>query len=1193
LVTNFLAISGANSVVMTDEGTSFPGSSGFGNTDRVDICGSSDGTTCDSTLTATEFLTVHLPTTNTSASMPTLTQPTCTAAGGNCTTLQIADGSSPKVAVFARQGVLLSGLSFTSTHSGTAQYLIAGMAPGNYSVSVNGTTVVSSVTVNANDNSLYFESTAGAVQVTADGSTPTTFTPVFTPAAGTYSSTQTVTISTATPSATIYYTTDGSTPTTSSAVYSGPITVSVAETLQAIAVAPGYSNSTAGSAAYTISSVAATPAFTPAGGTYTSTQMVTISTMTPSATIYYTSNGSTPTTGSAVYSGLITISASETIRAIAVSAGYSNSAVGSATYTITSAGATTTGLTASPNPVATGQTLSLTATVQGAGSTTPGGTVSFLSGSTPLGTAPVNSSGVATLTITTLAVGAYSITAQYSGNTSFLSSTSAAVSATVYSQATTTTLTAFPNPVAPGQTLTLTATVQGNGSTTPAGAVSFMNGSTLLGTATLSPSGIATLATASLTTGVHSLTAQYAGNGTYFSSTSAALSVTVNSQATLTTLTASPNPIVSGQTLTLTAAVQGTGGTTPSGTINFMSGSTLLGTVTLNSSGIATLTNTSLAAGTYSLTAHYSGNSNFLAGTSAAVSVTVNAQATTTSLTASPNPVTAGQNLTLTATVQGAGGSTPTGAVNFMNGSALLGTATLNSSGVATLVNTSLTAGTHSLTAQYAGNSSFLTSASVAVSVTVNPQIGSTTTTLTASPTQIAAGQTLTLTATVQGTSGTVSGGTVNFLSGSTPLGAAPVNSSGVATLTLTTLAVGTYNLSAQYSGNTTFLASTSAAASVTVSDQATITTTSLTASPNLIASGQTLTLTATVQGTGSIAPAGTVSFMSGATPIGTAPVNSSGVATLTITTLAVGTYGLTAQYSGDAIFLLSTSAVVSVTVSGQAAVTTTSLTASPNPVTAGDVLTLTATVQGTGGAAPTGTVNFMNGPLLLGQATVDSSGVATLIVTSLAAETYSMSALYSGDANFVSSTSTAVSVTVSTQATTNQSFTLNTTGGGISQTVQPGKTAIYTFTVSPAPGTTLPAITFTASGLPAGYTATFSPPSIAAGSGATNATLTIQVPMQTAMLERDRKLHAGLSLVAFCILLLPFGGRLRRSGKRMLHLSGILLLLLGAASFIGLAGCTAPPGQFASQGAQTYTVTVITTSGSQSQTANVTLIVE
>jgi hypothetical protein len=348
------------------------------------------------------------------------------------------------------------------------------------------------------------------------------------------------------------------------------------------------------------------------------------------------------------------------------------------------------------------------------------------------------------------------------------------------------------------------------------------------------------------------------------------------------------------------------------------------------------------------------------------------------------------------------------------------------------------------------------------------------------------------------------------------------------------------------------------------------------------------------VEGTGSTVPAGTVSFMSGSTPLGTAPLSSSGVATLTIPTLAAGTYSLTAQYSGNAIFLSSTSAVVSVTVSSQATATTTSLTASPNPVATGQTLTLTAAVEGTGSTAPAGTVNFLNGSALLGTAPLNSSGVATLTTTSLAAETYSLTAQYAGNANSLSSTSAAVSVTVNAQATTtDQPFSLDTNGSAPSQTAQPGKSALYTLSVSPAPGTTLPAITITASGLPAGFTATFSPQTIAAGSCATNVTLSIQVPAQSAMLERDGKLNAGLSAVAFCILLLPFGGRFRRSGKRMLQLSGMVLLLVGAASFVGLAGCTAPAGQFSSQSPQTYTITVTTTSASQSQTANVTLIVE
>jgi hypothetical protein len=441
-----------------------------------------------------------------------------------------------------------------------------------------------------------------------------------------------------------------------------------------------------------------------------------------------------------------------------------------------------------------------------------------------------------------------------------------------------------------------------------------------------------------------------------------------------------------------------------------------------------------------------------------------------------------------------------------------------------------------------------------------------------------------------------VPGGTVNFMSGSTPLGTATLNSSGVATLTITTLAVGSYSLTAQYAGTASFLSSTSAAVSVTVNAQATATTTSLTASPNSIATGQTLTLTAAVQGTGSAAPGGTVNFLSGSTLLGTATLNSSGVATLTTNSLAAGTYSLTAQYAGNASFLASTSAAVSVTVSSQATATTTTLTASPNPVATGQTLTLTATVQSIGSIAPSGTVNFLNGAALLGIATLNSSGVATLTTTSLAAETYSLTAQYSGDASFLSSTSAAVSVTVNTQTTTTgQSFSLNTTGSAPSQTVQPGTSALYTLSVSPAPGATLPAITFTASGLPAGSTATFSPPTIGAGSGATTVTLSIHVPAQTvnAMLERNRRLNTGLPLVAFCILLLPFGGRIRRSGKRMLQLSGMVLLLVVAASFVGLTGCTAPAGQFSSQNAQTYTVTVTTTSASQSQTANVTLIVE
>jgi hypothetical protein len=164
--------------------------------------------------------------------------------------------------------------------------------------------------------------------------------PIFAPPSGSFSSAQSVTISDTTPGATIYYTTDGSTPSTSSAVYSAPITVSSTETIDAIATASGYNTSAMASATYTIATpTAATPTFLPAAGTYTSAQSVTITEATPGATVYYTTSGSTPTTASAVYSAPINVSATETLKAMAVTPGYTNSAVASALYTINSGSA--------------------------------------------------------------------------------------------------------------------------------------------------------------------------------------------------------------------------------------------------------------------------------------------------------------------------------------------------------------------------------------------------------------------------------------------------------------------------------------------------------------------------------------------------------------------------------------------------------------------------------------------------------------------------------------------------------------------------------------------------------------------------------------------------------------------------------------------------------------------------------------
>jgi glucosylceramidase len=167
--------------------------------------------------------------------------------------------------------------------------------------------------------------------------TPTAATPAFNPAPGNYAAAQSVTLTDTTPGAAIYYTTNGSTPTTSSTLYSKAIAVSSTTTIEAIAVASGYNTSAVASGTFTITisqPAAATPTFSPTPGTYSTAQPVTLSDTTQGATIYYTTDGSTPTTSSTLYTGSIAYTADTTIQAIATATGYSQSAVASGTFRI-------------------------------------------------------------------------------------------------------------------------------------------------------------------------------------------------------------------------------------------------------------------------------------------------------------------------------------------------------------------------------------------------------------------------------------------------------------------------------------------------------------------------------------------------------------------------------------------------------------------------------------------------------------------------------------------------------------------------------------------------------------------------------------------------------------------------------------------------------------------------------------------
>ncbi len=222
-------------------------------------------------------------------------------------------------------------------------------------------------------------------------------TPTFSPAGGTYTGSVTVTISDATSGATIHYTTDGSTPTTSSAVYTGALTFTQTTTLNAMAAAPGMTDSAVASATYTIQQQqqVATPTFSPGGGTYTGSVTVTISDATSGATIHYTIDGSTPTTSSPVYGGALTFTQTTTLKAMAAASGMTDSGVASATYTIQQQQQVATPAFSPGGGTYTG---SVTVTISDA---TSGATIHYtIDGSTPTTSSPVYG-GALTFTQTT------------------------------------------------------------------------------------------------------------------------------------------------------------------------------------------------------------------------------------------------------------------------------------------------------------------------------------------------------------------------------------------------------------------------------------------------------------------------------------------------------------------------------------------------------------------------------------------------------------------------------------------------------------------------------------------------------------------------------------------------------------------------------------------------------------------------
>jgi hypothetical protein len=453
----------------------------------------------------------------------------------------------------------------------------------------------------------------------------------------------------------------------------------------------------------------------------------------------------------------------------------------------------------------------------------------------------------------------------------------------------------------------------------------------------------------------------------------------VNKATGTISIVSSVNPSGFTQPVTFTATVP----SSATGTVTFFDGATQIGAAVTVASGAASATTSTLTVGTHSITATYSGDSNYSTATSAILTQTVGKGSSGLTLTSAPNPSTFGSSVAFTASLA----SGATGNVTFYDGATSIGVVAA-SSGTAVLNTSALAVGTHSITAQYAGDSNFSAATSNIVSQVVN-KAGTTSDVLTSSLNPATYGATVTFTATLPANAT----GTVTFLDGSTSIGTGTL-AGGVATLATSTLTAGTHNITASYSGDSNYAAATSNSVAELINKQNGETIT-LTSGTNPAAFGASVVFTAKVPTDAT----GTVTFYDGATSIGTGTI-SAGVATFTTSTLTVGTHPITATYGGDSNYSNVTSTAVSQVINQASA--TMAIAGAPNPSVYGTSVLMTITVTGVNGVIPTGTVTLMDGTTALGAPlTLDATGKATYTTSALTAGSHNITATYSGDSNY------------------------------------------------------------------------------------------------------------------------------------------------------------------------------------------------
>jgi sugar lactone lactonase YvrE len=632
--------------------------------------------------------------------------------------------------------------------------------------------------------------------------------------------------------------------------------------------------------------------------------------------------------------------------------------------------------------------------------------------------------------------------------------------------------------------------------------------------------------------------------------------------STVTFNPTSPATPIFGQTVTVSVQVGGASLLATGGVIFTVDG--VAGTSIPLNSGAASATLTGLTGGTHSVSAAYTSTNGYASSTSSIslavgqASQTITFAPAVTSYTYSPTGT-----FSLSAT------STSGLAVSFAS----------TTSGVCTVSGTTATivsAGTCTIQATQAGNANY----SAATAVPVSYTIGQASQTITFAPAVTSYTYSPTGTFSLSATS--TSGLAVSFAS----------TTSGVCTVsgtTATIVSAGTCTIQATQAGNSNYSAATAVPVSYTIGQASQAITFAPAVTSYPYSSAGTFSLSATSTSGLAVSFASTTSgvcTVSGTT----ATIVSAGTCTIQATQAGNGNYKAAAPVSVSYTIGIATPAVTVASSSSTAL--------SLNPVT------FTASVTSRNGT-PTGTVTFLDGAAQLGTVTL-ASGAATLTTSSLAIGTHTITVAYSGDTNFAATASAALTETIIDISIGTPGTTGPGAGTGAAQTVTPGGTAVYSLPITPSNGTTFPvALTLSVSGLPPGATAVVAPSSwvqsttlpwtwtLAANTALSgNTQLSIQLPLTTATAQPEgRKLASGLAPMALALLLLPFAGKLRRTGKRLGQIVAVFLLLAaGMAAMAGMSGCG---GGFFGQAQKTYPLTVTVTAGALAHSTTVTLTVQ